>query len=125
MEAVRFTKSILILEKECRLLNCIEEILSSCDCKVIITYDPNAVYDLAKKHQPDLVILDFLLVNSDCKIICDDFKSDEQLKEIPIIVVAAYKTLRTNKDMYNCDALFVKPVDVGLVASRVNYLMAS
>ncbi|MGY4535930.1 CheY-like chemotaxis protein [Mucilaginibacter sp. UYNi724] len=83
---------------------------------------PNSAMQALK---PDLVILDYLLLNDECALICRDFKEDAEMRGVPLIVVTAYKTKKTIDDAYKCEALFVKPLDVSLFASSVNYLMAS
>jgi DNA-binding response OmpR family regulator len=95
------------------------------DFDVHLTYDPNAIYDKAKVIHPDLIILDYLLLDMDCALVCQDFKDDEQLRQVPIIVVTAFKSKKAELESYKCDALFVKPLDMELLASRMEYLMAS
>lgn len=114
-----------MLDKDTRLLGAVDEILSSGEWDISITFDPNAVYDLAKDQQPDLVILDYLLVDNDCALICQDFKEDPKLNSIPIIIVTAYKSRKIKEAAYKCDALFVKPLDFSVLANRIDYLMAS
>jgi len=93
--------------------------------EIHITYDPNTVYDKAKDLKPDLVILDYLLLNNECQEICQDFKEDIDLKGVPIIVVTAYKSKKIRAEAYKCEALFVKPLDISLFASQIDYLVAS
>ncbi|WP_295721134.1 response regulator [Mucilaginibacter sp.] len=118
-------KKILILDKNSRMLSVIDDIMYYGDFDVHLTYDPNAIYDKAKLIHPDLIILEYLLLDMDCALVCQDFKEDEQLKGVPIIVVTAFKTKKAQLESYKCDALFVKPLDMELLASRMQYLMAS
>jgi DNA-binding response OmpR family regulator len=118
-------KKILILDKNSRMLSVIDDIMHYGDFDVHLTYDPNAVYDKAKLIHPDLIILEYLLLDMDCALVCQDFKQDEQLKGVPIIVVTAFKTKKAQQESYKCDALFIKPLDMELLASRMQYLMAS
>jgi DNA-binding response OmpR family regulator len=125
METTSSKKRILVLDKDSRVLSAVDEILTLGDWDVSILFDPNAVYDKAKTYKPDLVILDYVLVDSDCALICQDFKEDPALSTIPIIIVTAYKTKKINAQSYNCDALFVKPLDMNVLAGRMDYLLAS
>ncbi|WP_183557953.1 response regulator [Mucilaginibacter sp. SP1R1] len=118
-------KKILILDKNSRMLSVIDDIMYYGNFDIHLTYDPNAVYDKAKIIAPDLVILDYLIADQDCIMVCQDFRNDDQLKNIPIIVVTAFRTKMAQKEVYKCDALFVKPLDMELLASRMEYLMAS
>lgn len=62
MEPMHSKKRILVLDKDTRVLNAVDEILTLGDWDVSILFDPNAVYDKAKSYKPDLVILDYVLV---------------------------------------------------------------
>lgn len=125
MELFKPKRKILMLDKDTRVLGAVDEILSTGEWDVSITFDPNAVYDLAKDQQPDLVILDYLLIDKGCTELCREFKDDPQLRSIPIIVVTAYKNRKIKETAYKCDALFIKPLDFSVLANRMDYLMAS
>lgn len=125
MELLNAQKRILVLDKDNRIRSVVDEISCYGDYDIQVLYDPNSVYDKAKTFKPDLIILDYLLLDGDCALICQDFKEDKKLQTIPIIIITAYKTKKINSDFYNCDALFIKPLDMQVLASRMSYLMAS
>ena len=125
MELLNKQKRILVLDKDSRILSVVDEILCYGNWDVSITYDPYAVFDIAKTYRPDLIILDYLLLDNDCALICEDFKNDAGLQNIPIIIVTTYKTKKAKADFYKCDALFIKPLDMEVLASRMDYLIAS
>lgn len=125
MELVNRQKRILVLDKDNRIRSVVDEMLLYGDWDISVIYDPYAVYDKAKTYAPDLIILDYLLLDNDCATICQDFKDDAELESVPIIVVTAYKTRKASADFFKCDALFIKPLDMTVLASRMEYLMAS
>ncbi|OOQ58589.1 response regulator [Mucilaginibacter pedocola] len=125
MNATHNKKHILVLDKDNRILSVVDDLMHLGNFDVHVTYDPNAIYDSAKSLKPDLVILDYKLLNDECEEICQDFKQDSELTGVPIIVVTTYKTKKIRAEAYKCDALFVKPLDISLFASRMDYLMAS
>lgn len=125
MNLVNKQKRILVLDKDNKIFSLVDEIMYFGYSDIHVTFDPNAVYDIAKSYQPDLIILDYLLMDNDCSEICSDFKKDSNLKNVPIIVVTAYRNKRINLDSFNCDALFIKPLDIEILASRMEYLIAS
>ncbi len=125
MELPDKQKKVLVLDKDNRIASVVDEMLWYGDWDVSITYDPNNVFDKAKSYQPDLVILDYFLLDNDCELICRDFKNDAGLSNIPLIVVTAFKTRKAKADSFKCDALFIKPLDMAVLASRMDYLMAS
>ena len=125
MESIRANKRILVLDKGSRLLNAVDELLTSGDWELVVTFDAEGIYNVAKTYQPDLIVLDYLLLNEDCALVCQDLQEDEELRKVPIIIVTAYKSRKIIAEAYKCDALFVKPLDLELLVSRVNCLMAS
>ena len=125
MELLGKQKKILVLDKDNRILSVVDEMMCYGDWEVRTTYDAYSVYDIAQSYRPDLIILDYLLLDNDCALICQDFKEDTQLQNVPIIIVTAYKTKKANADSFKCDALFIKPLDMEVLASRMEFLMAS
>lgn len=125
MELLNKQKRVLVLDKDNRLLSVVDEMMCYGDWEVSITYDPYAVYDMAQSHKPDVIILDYLLLDNDCALICQDIKDDAALHDTPIIIITAYKTRKARADYYKCDALFIKPLDMEVLASRMDYLIAS
>lgn len=125
MELSSRQKRILVLDNGGRMLPVVDEIMDYGDFDVHTIYDAEMICDKAKKIHPDLIILDYLLLNNDCQLVCHDLREELELKNIPVIVVSAYRNKKVKSDAYKCDALFVKPMDMGLLASRIDYLMAS
>ncbi len=125
MEVLVRQKRILILNNGGIMLSVVNEIMKYGDFDVHAVYDPGAVYDEAKLIRPDLVILDYLLLNNECALVCNAINADEQLKNIPVIVVTSYKNKKVRAEAYKCDAIFLKPLDMELFAPRIDYLMAS
>ena len=115
----------MVLDNGGRMLPVVDDIMDYGDFDVHTIYDAEMVCDKAKLILPDLIILDYLLLNNDCQLICHHLREELELKNIPVIVVSAYRSKKVKSDAYKCDALFVKPMDMGLLASHIDYLMAS
>lgn len=125
MELLSKQKRILVLDNGGRMESVVNEIMYYGDFDIHIIYDPDAICDKAKSVNPHLIILDYLLLNNECELVCQDLKEDNNLKTIPVIVVSAYRSKKVRDDAYKCDALFLKPMDMEVLASRMDYLMAS
>jgi len=125
MELLSKQKRILVLDNGGRMLSVVDEIMLYGDFDVHTVYDADAVCDKARAIHPDLILLDYLLLNNDCIQVCNDLKEEAQLSNIPVIVVSAYRSRKVRSDAYKCDALFVKPMDMEVLASHIDYLMAS
>jgi DNA-binding response OmpR family regulator len=125
MELLSSRKRILVLDKNSRMSSVVDEIMFYGDFDVCTIYDPLDVANRAKTLKPNLILLDYLLLDDDCVLICQDLKDDEGLKDVPVIVITAYRSKKVLSNAYKCEALFVKPLDMNVLASRINYLMAS
>jgi DNA-binding response OmpR family regulator len=55
---------------------------------VVIGTDGEAALGLAKKHKPQLIILDLVLPKKDGFEVLKDLKSDFELKHIPVIILS-------------------------------------
>ena len=125
MELINKQKKILVLDNGGRMLSVVDEILLYGDFDVHTVYDADAICERAKSIHPDLIILDYLLLNNECELICQDLKEEDLVKDIPVIIVSTYRSKKLRSDAYKCDALFLKPMDMEVLASRIDYLMAS
>jgi DNA-binding response OmpR family regulator len=125
MEVLKKQKRILVLDNGGRMLPVIEEIMAYGDFDMHVMYDPDGVVERARDLSPDLIILDYLLVNDECGIVCNELKEDDKLAQVPVIVVARYITRKIRSESYKCDALFLNTLDMDVLAPRINYLMAS
>lgn len=125
MELLARQKRILVLDNENRIQPIVDEIEIYGDYDLVTIYDSNAVYDRARVFKPDLILMDYMLLDGNCILVCDDLKQDTELQAVPIIIVTAYKTKIANKDLFNCDALFIKPLDIRVLASKMDYLMTA
>jgi DNA-binding response OmpR family regulator len=125
MELLKKQKRILVLDNGGRMLPVIEEIMAYGDFDMHVMYDPACIIDRAREIKPDLIILDYLLVNKECELVCNDLKEQVDLQTVPVIIVARYMTKKIRSESYKCDALFVNALDMDVLAPRINYLMAS
>ena len=118
-------KEILILDHNHSKTSVIDDISSFKNWKLSVTYDPLATYNLAKNNRPDLIILDYLLLDKEAEDICEDFKNDALLSRIPLIIVTVYQRKQTAIESLCCDSFFVRPIDNESLTSRINSLLAS
>lgn len=125
MELIGNRKKILVLDKNGRMQSVVDEVMKYGEWETLAVYDSAAVYDRAKAYHPDVVILDYMLIDEDCAALCQDFKDDAELSLIPLFIVTGYNTRKARRYYYSCDALFIKPLDMEVLASRMDYLLAS
>lgn len=120
METTEIKKRILILDKDSQIHDAVDDFLVNNKWDTFITFNADAIFETARNVKPDLIILDYLLVNNDCEQICQNFKNDSNLGSIPILVITPFRTKIVKTRAYTCDALFIKPQDIELLATAMD-----
>ena len=76
---------------------------------------------LARKHRPDLIIMDIQLPEVSGMEVIQWLKDDDQLRHIPVIAITAYAMKGDELKMLaaGCDGYLSKPIDVATFANSV------
>ncbi len=82
------TKKILIVEDDHYLLKAYRIKMEKSGFDVVTAVDGLEGLKLAKKEKPDLIVLDLLLPKIDGFEFLKKIKSDEELKNIPVITIS-------------------------------------
>ena len=84
------TKSvILVVEDDTDILRLVTYNLKSAEFEVLTAQDGYAALSLAKKHLPQLVILDLMLPGLDGFEVCKELRRSPATKNIPILMLTA------------------------------------
>ncbi len=97
------------------------------DYEVIIAVNGLEALEMVKSEHPDLILMDLSLPEMDGWEATRHIKSDENTKNIPLIVLTAHalKTDRENAFDTGCDDFDVKPVDFQRLIGKIEKLLAS
>src|SRR5688572_16642790 len=95
-------------------------------CDVTITYQGDQVLSLAKKHQPDLILLDVMLPEKSGLEICAELKADPETKSMPVIFLTARALPVDIKDALSRGALgyLAKPFDPMTLINQINAILS-
>lgn len=118
-------QTILIVEDNEMNMDIASRLLERQQYKVIKAADGDTGIDLAKKHVPDLILMDIHLPNKDGFEICQLLKNDHQTQHIKII---AFTALVMEKDKERalasgCSGVISKPIDVESFARTVAFYL--
>lgn len=114
-------KTILLIEDDLTNSVLIQTILQRQDCEFLQAHNGSDGWQLAKEHQPSLILLDMRLPGLDGWQLARNIKSDPVLHHIPIIAL----TVQVKSDDRNraleagCDDYIAKPFDVGQLRKLV------
>lgn len=118
-------KKILIADDEKDMLKVITTQLVKEGYEVIAARDGREALQLARDQKPDLVLLDYSMPGLKGDEVCEEIKSDPELKHIPVIFSTAspgffgHQVMETTK----ADDYLIKPFrSADLVATVKRYL---
>ena len=117
-------KKVLIVEDEKNILDA-QAMLLEDEYDVIKAMDGDEGFKLAKKHLPDLVVLDLMLPNRSGYDLCFSFRQDDQLKDVKILMVTALSQEIDKKkgEMVGTDNYLTKPFEPDEFKQRVKELL--
>jgi len=115
------SKKILIVDDEEDLVESVRFPLEMEGFHVLVSYDGEDALNLARKENPDLILLDLMLPRLDGYKVCQLLKSDDRHKHIPILMLTAKSQA---KDMAlgmetGANAYITKPFDIRDLLKKV------
>ncbi|MDT3404692.1 response regulator transcription factor [Mucilaginibacter terrae] len=113
-------KRILVLDDNMDILEVVHEVLTYEQFEVKSTSDSTGIVGVAEEYNPDLIILDFKLMDGNGGDICRTIKSHKQLHKTPVIIFSAYTTNTIDFFSFGCDAVIAKPFDLTDLIGTVN-----
>ena len=68
---------------------------------------------------PDLILLDVKLIEEDGRVICKQLKTNEQTRDVPIIMLSAQVPERKLREECPADDVLAKPFDLETLLDKV------
>ena len=117
---------ILVVDDDPAILDLIVEILGFEDRYDLITASTG--YDagiLTERHQPDLILLDYMLPDINGNIVCERVRADPNTANTRIIIVSGATDREEIQELMNkgADDFIGKPFDPADLVSRINELI--
>lgn len=118
-------KRILVVDDEVDLVETVRFSLDLEGYDVLVAFNGEEALNLARKENPDLILLDLMLPKLDGYKVCRLLKFDERHKHIPILMLTA-KTQEKDKTTgleTGANEYITKPFDMDELMKKVkNYL---
>ena len=114
-------KTVLIVEDNELNMKLFHDLLEAHGYSTIGTRNGIEALDLARKHRPDLVLMDIQLPEVSGLEVTKWLKDDPQLKAIPVVAVTAF-AMKGDREWFlaaGFDGYVEKPIDVGEFAGQV------
>ncbi len=108
------SKTVMIVEDNDLNMKLFDDLLTAHGYKTVKTQDGRNALELAKKHMPDLIVMDIQLPEISGIEVTKQIKANDSLKHIPVIAVTAF-AMKGDEDKIRksgCEDYIAKPISV-------------
>lgn len=118
-------KTVLIVEDNELNMKLFHDLLDAHGYKTLQTSDGMEALSLARKHRPDLILMDIQLPEVSGLEVTKWIKEDDNLRSIPVIAVTAFAMKGDEEKMREggCEAYIAKPISVGKFIETVKHFL--
>ena len=121
------SKTVLIVEDNELNMKLFNDLLETRGCRVVQTRQGVEAMDLARKHRPDLILMDLQLPEVSGLQVTQWLKDDDELRTIPIIAVTAFAMKGDEEKIRQggCEAYLSKPISVAKFFETVDNFLGA
>jgi DNA-binding response OmpR family regulator len=118
--------TILIADDDPEILTMLGIRLSKKGYQVLEAVDGNQTLSLARKHKPDLVLLDVMMPGKNGWEVAKELRADEELAYVGIVMLTAIgeKVNEMTSPLYGADAYVDKPFDFSELETKIKTVLA-
>jgi DNA-binding response OmpR family regulator len=117
---------ILIADDDPEILTMLGIRLTKKGYQVLEAVDGNQTLSLARKHKPDLVLLDVMMPGKNGWEVAKELRADDELGRVGIVMLTAIgeKVNEMTSPLYGADAFVDKPFDFTDLESKIKMVLA-
>jgi DNA-binding response OmpR family regulator len=117
---------ILIADDDPEILTMLGIRLSKKGYQVLEAVDGNQTINLARKHHPDLVLLDVMMPGKNGWEVAKELRSDDDFGNLGIVMLTAIgeKVNEMTSPLYGADAYVDKPFDFSELEEKIKQVLA-
>ena len=109
---------ILVADDDAGIVDALQMVLEDADYEVSTTTDGHTVRKV-HKNRPDVILLDIWMSGDDGRDICRFLKSQQQTRNIPIIMISATSDLAKSAKAAGADDFLPKPFHMEHLLEKV------
>ncbi len=119
------TKKILIVEDNELNLKLFNDVLEAHGYETLETREGLKALDLARAHNPDLILMDIQLPEVSGLEVTKWLKEDDELRKIPVIAVTAFAMKGDEEKIRDggCEAYISKPISVSHFIKTIDRIL--
>ncbi len=125
LPATSGTKKILVVDDSLTIRMQIKELLEDEGLEILLAEDGKKCFKVLERKRPDVILLDVIMPKMDGIEVCRRIKSDEALKEIPVLILTTVSDVENKVKGLNAgaDDYVTKPFEVVELIARVNSIL--
>src|SRR5260370_27902604 len=125
--SVGMPKKVMIVEEHEANMKLFQDVLEAHGYHTICKRGGLNVLDLARKHHPDLILMDIQLPEVSGLEVTKWLKEDPELKAIPVVAVTAFAMKGDEERIREggCEAYLSKPISVGKFIETIRHFLGS
>ena len=112
---------VMIVDDDPQLLGTLQILLAPWDFKLTTLEDPHQFWDVLKRVEPDLLVLDVEMPDVNGLELCQLLRSDPHWSQLPVLFLTAHTDAKTQHQVFaiGADDYMSKPVVAAELATRV------
>src|SRR5689334_1592938 len=114
---------VLLVDDDRRTRAAFRAFLRHSGCTVRIAADGTKAIELARRHSPDVIVMDLAMPRLDGWTASTSLKSSPPTAHIPIIALSARPKARESARAAGCDAFIAKPCEPDLLWWEIRALL--
>jgi two-component system cell cycle response regulator DivK len=120
-------KTVLIVEDNELNMKLFHDLLEAHGYQTVGTRNGIEALDLARKHRPDLILMDIQLPEVSGLEVTKWLKDDPELKSIPVVAVTAFAMKGDEERIREggCEAYLSKPISVGKFIETIRHFLGA
>jgi two-component system cell cycle response regulator DivK len=120
-------KTVMIVEDNELNMKLFHDLLEAHGYATVGTRNGTEALDLARKHRPDLILMDIQLPEVSGLEVTKWLKEDPELKRIPVVAVTAFAMKGDEERIREggCEAYLSKPISVGKFIETIRHFLGN
>jgi len=114
-------KRLLVVDDELDILEFLQVILQEEGYKVVTSDKGGSIESLYNGGLPDLILIDVLLSGRDGREMVKSLKSQQETKQIPIIMFSAHPSAEETVQQAGADDFLEKPFDIDVLLAKITH----